>query len=525
MIIKEKIEPRNKTEYLAIKKTKGSAKEFVIKQESYSFSKNYLILKSVFEVNGSKYHLDLRLNLRELGLIPHPLSISNLFIALADQEGTAIYFNSTGEKNISNYKKQYLDYRKQILGKRHILSFMNDEEKHKMNEVIKHLNVSNQFSKRIYFGLNEVNKMDCYDVCSPYKMRDVYLKWIKVGPYILMYSISYHEINMYKQFINDNFDIKSYIINLKNFVVYNNHVANKIDREQKTTLLNFLNLTIKYHSFLMLKEIFLDINEDTIHRDRSIDKIRIENTYRDNTYRSIDKIRIENTYRDNTYRSIDKIRIENTYRDNTYRSIDKIRIENTYRDNTYRSIDKIRIENTYRDNTYRSIDKIRIENTYRDNTYRSIDKIRIENTYRDNTYRSIDKIRIENTYRDSKSINSQNINKETKAIKQLLNGLSDHIYLHNLNNLYHEYKEIVLYRINQAEYQELNISYDNKFLTHYYSRNLLLSLLFFLLYTDLKKFLYGGKLYLRKLAFGLLKNFLTLSLRLYTHPQNLLLAV
>jgi len=423
MIIKEKIEPRNKTEYLAIKKTKGSAKEFVIKQESYSFSKNYLILKSVFEVNGSKYHLDLRLNLRELGLIPHPLSISNLFIALADQEGTAIYFNSTGEKNISNYKKQYLDYRKQILGKRHILSFMNDEEKHKMNEVIKHLNVSNQFSKRIYFGLNEVNKMDCYDVCSPYKMRDVYLKWIKVGPYILMYSISYHEINMYKQFINDNFDIKSYIINLKNFVVYNNHVANKIDREQKTTLLNFLNLTIKYHSFLMLKEIFLDINEDTIHRDRSIDKIRIENTYRDNTYRSIDKIRIENTYR------------------------------------------------------------------------------------------------------DSKSINSQNINKETKAIKQLLNGLSDHIYLHNLNNLYHEYKEIVLYRINQAEYQELNISYDNKFLTHYYSRNLLLSLLFFLLYTDLKKFLYGGKLYLRKLAFGLLKNFLTLSLRLYTHPQNLLLAV
>jgi hypothetical protein len=412
MIIKEKIEPRNKTEYLAIKKTKGSAKEFVIKQESYSFSKNHLILKSVFEVNGSKYHLDLRLNLRELGLIPHPLSISNLFIALADQDGTAIYFNSTGEKNISNYKKQYLDYRKQILGKRHILSFMNDEEKHKMNEVIKHLNASNQFSKRIYFGLNEVNKMDCYDVCSPYKMRDVYLKWIKVGPYILMYSISYHEINMYKQFINDNFDIRSYIINLKNFVVHNNPVAN-ISQEQKTILLNFLNLAIKHHSFLMLKEIFLNINEDSIHGDRSIDKIRIENTYRDNTYRdrSIDKIRIENTYRDNTYRdrSIDKIRIENTYRDNTYRdrSIDKIRIENTYRDNTYRdrSIDKIRIENTYRDNTYRdrSIDKIRIENTYRDNTYRdrSIDKIRIENTYRDNTYRdrSIDKIRIENTYR------------------------------------------------------------------------------------------------------------------------------
>ena len=405
MIIKEKIEPRNKTEHLAIKKTKGSAKEFVIKQESYSFSKNHLILKSVFEVNGSKYHLDLRLNLRELGLIPHPLSISNLFIALADQDGTAIYFNSTGEKNISNYKKQHLDYRKQILGKRDILSFMNDEEKHKMNEVIKHLNASNQFSKRIYFGLNEVNKMDCYDVCSPYKMRDVYLKWIKVGPYILMYSISYHEINMYKQFINDNFDIRSYIINLKNFVVHNNPVAN-ISQEQKTILLNFLNPTIKYHSFLMLKEIFLDINEDNIHLDRD----------------------------------------------------------------------------------------------------RSIDKIRLE-------------------YRDNKSINSQTINKETKATRQLLNGLSDHIYLYNLNNLYHAYKEIVLYRINQAEYQELNISYDNKFLTHYYSRNPLLSLLFFLLYTDLKKFLYGGKLYLRKLAFGLLKNFLTLSLRLYNHRHNLLLAV
>jgi len=426
MIIKEKIEPRNKTEYLAIKKTKGSAKEFVIKQESYSFSKNHLILKSVFEVNGSRYYLDLRLNLRELGLIPHPLSISNLFIALADQDGTAIYFNSTGEKNISNYKKQYLDYRKQILGKRHILSFMNDEEKHKMNEVIKHLNTSNQFSKRIYFGLNEVNKMDCYDVCSPYKMRDVYLKWIKVGPYILMYSISYHEINMYKQFIKDNFDIRSYIINLKNFAVHNNPVAN-IGQEQKTTLLNFLNPIIKYHSFLMLKEIFLDINQDNIHvdRDRSIDKIRIENTYRDNSYRD----------------------------------------------------------------------------------------------------RSIDKIRIENTYRDSKSINSQTINKETKATRQLLNGLSDHIYLYNLNNLYHEYKEIVLYRINQAEYQELNISYDNKFLTHYYSKNPLLSLLFFLLYIDLKKFLYGGKLYLRKLVFGLLKNFLTLSLKLYNHRQNLLLAV
>ena len=405
MIIKEKIEPRNKTEHLAIKKTKGSAKEFVIKQESYSFSKNHLILKSVFEVNGSKYHLDLRLNLRELGLIPHPLSISNLFIALADQDGTAIYFNSTGEKNISNYKKQHLDYRKQILGKRHILSFMNDEEKHKMKEVIKHLNASNQFSKRIYFGLNEVNKMDCYDVCSPYKMRDVYLKWIKVGPYILMYSISYHEINMYKQFINDNFDVRSYIINLKNFVVHNNPVAN-ISQEQKTILLNFLNPTIKYHSFLMLKEIFLDINEDNIHLDRD----------------------------------------------------------------------------------------------------RSIDKIRLE-------------------YRDNKSINSQSINKETKATRQLLNGLSDHIYLYNLNNLYHAYKEIVLYRINQAEYQELNISYDNKFLTHYYSRNPLLSLLFFLLYTDLKKFLYGGKLYLRKLAFGLLKNFLTLSLRLYNHRHNLLLAV